>query len=65
MGSFDFERFRRHLNTLLDRVCRIAQKGGGQADNDNNSDLPSTAEVTEESDWVYDVDKVKEMLLPS
>lgn len=62
VASFDFDRVRRHLISLLERLCRIAQKGINAVDVEESSNLAPTQE--EESDWVYDVEKTKEMLLP-
>lgn len=49
-ATFEFDRFQRHLVSLLERICRMA----GQEENGSNViDTSSLAE--EESEWINEV----------
>lgn len=54
--AFDFDRFRRHLAALLERICRMA---AGSAVPDTVDDLSEYAEndmgVDEPSEWTNEV----------
>lgn len=69
VAPFEFDRFKRHLNGLLDRVSRMITTNGEQKPNDvdetlaeeddNATDASDQAKAarTEESDWIFDVKK--------
>lgn len=75
VAPFEFDRFKRHLNGLLERVSRMIATNGEQKsieiddtlreeDDDGAteaSDMPKTASA-EESDWVFDVKKNLDVL---
>lgn len=65
---FEFERFKRHLNGLLDRASRMIdgeQKDDTLPEEDDNaidaSEMPKAAPA-EESDWIFDVKKNLDVL---
>ena len=72
---FEFERFKRHLNGLLDRASRMITTNGEQKSTELDDTLPEeeddnaneTSEMpnsgtAEESDWVFDVKKNLDVL---
>lgn len=71
---FDFERFKRHLTGLLERVSRMISTNGEQKSNeatdtlteedDNATDASEMPKSTQddESDWIFDVKKTMEVL---
>lgn len=74
VAPFEFDRFKRHLNGLLDRVSRMITTNGEQKPNDvdetlaeeddnatDASELPKTTRA-EESDWIFDVKKNMDVL---
>lgn len=74
MAPFEFERFKRHLNGLLDRASRMITTNGEQKPNDMDGTLPeeddkaieasemSKTTTAEESDWIFDVKKNMDVL---
>lgn len=74
VAPFEFERFKRHLNGLLDRASRMIATNGEQKPNDvdetlpeeddnaiDASEMPKTTPA-EESDWIFDVKKNLDVL---
>lgn len=71
---FEFERFKRHLSGLLERVSRILATNGEQNVNDVGETLPEEDDnatdasemqkntEAEESDWIFDVKKTMDVL---
>lgn len=62
---FEFDRFKRHLTGLLERVSRMSM--GDDASQkpeavEEEDDIESNAKKDEESDWVLDVEKTIEVL---
>lgn len=66
---FDFERFKRHLTGLLERVSRLLTNGD-QKGNDIDETLAeeddaaddSKASKEEQSDWIFDVEQTLDVL---
>lgn len=68
---FDFERLKRHLTGLLERVSRISMSGDHKDIDDTLTEEDDTNETTdntkttnkqEESDWIFDVQKTMDVL---
>lgn len=72
VSPFEFERFKRHLSGLLERVSRIATNGESRGNDTDDTlreedDTNETAEHSkaikeEESDWVFDVKQTMDVL---
>lgn len=69
VAPFDFDRFKRHLTGLLERVSRNGQPKANDIDDtlteedDTNELADSTkAPKEEESDWIFDVKQTMDVL---
>lgn len=69
VAPFDFDRFKRHLSGLLERVSRSGNQKGNNIDDtlteeDDTNELAdnSTAPNEEESDWIFDVKQTMDVL---
>lgn len=72
VAPFDFERFKRHLTGLLERVSRLLtnadQKGNDTddtlAEEDDTNELVDNPKASngEQSDWIFDVKQTLEVL---
>lgn len=72
---FEFDRFKRHLSGLLERICRMCTTPSDQKSIDvedtfpipesveeEDSDSPRNVKEEEESDWASDFNKISDIL---
>lgn len=67
MAQFDFERFKRHLMGLLERVSRMSFNGDQKVSDIDDTlteedDENAHTAKQEESDWIFDVEKTMDVL---